>query len=87
MSQVAQKGEAASSAAAVPTPPLSLWNQYDAVLTDRHKTNNVNKGFHNQFRIIVAKHHSDLYSTLMEILKEQTNTEISLAELALGRKV
>ncbi len=35
----------------------------------------------------MAKHHPDLYSTLREILKEQTNTKISLAELALGRKV
>ncbi len=67
--------------------PPSLWNQYDAVLANRHKTNNASEGFHNRFRVIVAKHHPDLYSALTEILKERTNTEISLAELALGRKV
>ncbi len=71
----------------LPRYPPSLWNQYDAVLADEHKTNNVSKGFHNQFRVIVVKHHPNLYSALMEILKEQTNAEISLAELALGRNV
>ncbi len=78
------KGEAASSAAEV-RPSFS--NQYDAVLADRHKTNNVSEGFHNRFRVIVAKHHPDLYPALTEILKEQTNTEISLTELALGGKI
>ncbi len=34
----------------------------------------------------MAKHDTDLYSALTEILKEQTNTKISLAELALERK-
>ncbi len=35
----------------------------------------------------MAKHYPNLYSATTEILKEQTNTEISLAELAFGRKV
>ncbi len=35
----------------------------------------------------MAKRQPDLHSTLMEILKEQTNTEICLADFASGRKV
>ncbi len=77
----------ASSAAEVAPQPPSLWNKYNAVLADMHKTNSVSEGFHNWFRVIVSKHHPDLYSVFTEILKEQNNTEISLAELALGRKV
>ncbi len=78
------KGEATSSAAEVPP---SLWNQYNAVFADGHKTNNASERFQDWFQVIVAKHNPDLYPALADILKKQTNTEISLAEFALGRKV
>ena len=74
-------------AAVPPRFPPELWNQHDTVLANSHKTNNVSEGWHNRFRMVVAKHHPDLYSALTELQKEQGNTEVCLAELSLGRRV
>ena len=52
-----------------------------------HKTNNASEGWHNKFRIVVGKHHPDLYFCLTEFQKEQAYTEACIAELALGKKV
>ncbi len=40
-----------------------------------------------RFIILVAKHHSDLYSLLNEIQKEQADSKIMVTELSLGRRV
>lgn len=73
--------------AVTPRYPPAKWNQYQAVVSNSHKTNNVSEGWHNRFRVTVAKHHPDLYAALGELQKEQGNTQICLAELSLGRRV
>jgi len=64
-----------------------LWNQYNAAIAKLHRTNNVSEGWHNRFRVVVGKHHPDLYGCLVELQKEQSYTESSLAELAMGKRV
>lgn len=63
------------------------WNQYDTVIANSHKTNNVSEGWHNRFRTMVGKPHPDIFKFIDEIKKEQGNTEVSLVELSLGRRV
>lgn len=75
------------SAALPPRYPPKLWNQYYAALNNEQKTNNVSEGWHNRFRLVVGKHHPDLYSFLRELQKEQADTEIAVIELGLGRSV
>lgn len=70
-----------------PRYPVPLWNQFQSATTGQHKTNNVSEGWHNRFRIVVGKHHPDIYSALKEFQKEQADVEISIAEIGLGRKV
>ena len=70
-----------------PRYPIPLWNQYEASINGEQKTNNCSEGWHNRFRLIVGKHHPDLYSFLTEIQKEQADTEIAITELSLGRVV
>lgn len=74
-------------AAVEPRYRPAIWNQYEAALAGDHKTNNISEGWHNRFRLIVGKHHPDLYAALSEIQKEQGDTDIALAELAMGKAV
>ena len=74
-------------AAVPPRYPPPLWNQHEAARNKSHRSNNASEGWHNRFRVVVGKHHPDLYSALTEIQKEQADTEIALAELSLGRRV
>ena len=67
--------------------PITTWNLYEAAINGWHKTNNVSEGWHNRFRLVIGKHHPDLYSALKEFQKEQADAEITIAEVALGRKV
>ena len=39
-----------------PRYPPAIWNQYEAVVANSHKMNNVSEGWHNCFCIIIAKH-------------------------------
>lgn len=70
-----------------PRYAVKLWNQYDAARNKSHRTNNASEGWHNRYRIVVGKHHPDLYSALTEFQKEQAYSEACLAELALGKRV
>ena len=74
-------------AGVAPRYNVRVWNQYEAALTRSHRTNNASEGWHNRFRIVIAKHHPDLYAALSELQKEQAYTEVCIAELALGKKV
>lgn len=74
-------------AAVRPRYPPQLWNQHEAARLGEHKTNNVSEGWHNRFRLVVGKHHPDLYSALHELQKEEADTEVSIRELALGKKI
>ena len=62
----------------------AMWNHYEAARNKEHKTNNISEGWHNRFRIVVGKHHPDLYSCLTEFQKEQAYSETCISELALG---
>ena len=73
--------------ATAPRYAIELWNQYQAVLDDLDTTNNVSEGWHNRFRIVVAKHHPDLYSALKEFQKEQGDTEVKILELTQGKSI
>jgi hypothetical protein len=70
-----------------PRYPVRLWNQYDTALTKSHRTNNISEGWHNRFRVVIRKHHPDLYTLIEELQKEQGYMEICVTELALGKKV
>lgn len=74
-------------AAVAPRYPPPLWNVYNATVNDTAKTNNASEGWHNRFRLLLGKHHPDMYTFLKEIQKEQADTEVSIAELSLGKKV
>lgn len=70
-----------------PRYAIDTWNQYTIVLAGQDSTNNVSEGWHNRFRIVVAKHHPDLYSALNEFRKEQGDTEIKFLELTQGKSI
>jgi len=70
-----------------PRYPPEWWNQYDATLADTHKTNKASEGWHNQFALLLEKHHPDMYTFLKELQNEQDDAEVSLAKLALSGKV
>ena len=78
---------AAEGGAVRPRYEPSTWNQYDAVIANSHKTNNISEGWHKRFRTMVGKVHPDLFTLINEIKKEQGNTEVRLVELSLGRRV
>ena len=68
-----------------PRYPIRVSNYYEAACVGSHKTNNISEGWHNRFRLLVEKHHPDLYSALREFQKEQADTEIIIAELSFQR--
>lgn len=70
-----------------PRYQMSLWNHYVSTLAGWHCTNNVSKGWHNRFAMLVGKKHPDLYYLLREFQTEQADTEIVILELGLGLQV
>jgi hypothetical protein len=60
--------------------------QRDATLADSHRTNNVSESWHNRLRVIVGKHHPDLYAEILELQKKQGNTETCSAKLSPGKR-
>ena len=56
-------------------------------MNKEHKTNNISEGWHNRFRLVVGKHHLDLYSCLTEFQKEQAYSEMCISELALEKRI
>lgn len=60
---------------------------YEAVLQNKSRTNNMSEGWHNRFSLVVGKDHPSLYAFLVELQKEQGDTETMLRELGLGRKI
>lgn len=73
--------------AKAPRYPPHLWNQHEATLQGLDRTNNVSEGWHNRFKVIVAKDHPSLYSLIIELQKEQGDTEVMITEVGLGRSV
>lgn len=64
-----------------------LWNVYLAALEGKAATNNAEEGWHNRFAQMVGRNHPDLYTLLDELKKEQGDTQISILEHKMGRKV
>ena len=62
-------------------------NQYEAVLQERSRTNNLSEGWHNRFQVVVGKNHPSLYVFLNELRKEQADTEIMQRQLQLGQRI
>ena len=81
---VAARGRRSAQAARY---AIHLWNQYSAVIEEEDTTNNVSEGWHNRFRLVVGKHHPDLYSALKEFQKEQGDTEVKFLELSQGKSI
>lgn len=73
--------------ASAPTYDPKVWNQFNAALDGSHRTNNISEGWHNRFRIVVGKRHPGLYSAIIELQKEQDDTETIVSEFDLGRRV
>lgn len=72
---------------APPRYPTAIWNQYEAVLNNFARTNNMSEGWHNKFQMVVGKHHPSMYAFLRELQKEQQDAEITLRQLQIGQKV
>ena len=51
------------------------------------RTNNLSEGWHNRFRTIVARNHPSVYAFIVELQKEQSDTESMIRELQIGRRV
>lgn len=64
-----------------------LWNIYEATLQGRAATNNSSEGWHNRFATMLESQHPDLWKLIDALKKEQGDTEISILELRLGRKI
>ena len=43
--------------------------------------------FHNRFQWVIDRHHPSLYGALLEIQREQADTETMVTQLELGQKV
>lgn len=65
----------------------SLWNQYDSVLTRTARTNNISEGWHNRLQVVIGKQHPSLYAFLVELKKEQGDTEILIRQIQIGQIV
>ena len=67
--------------------PPAIWNQRETALAGLHKTNNVSEGSHNRFRLFVGKDHPDSYYLLLQIQKEQADTESAFLDLCQDKPV
>ncbi|KAJ4444831.1 hypothetical protein ANN_06628 [Periplaneta americana] len=70
-----------------PCYPPESWNGYEEKLLGHHRTNNISEGWHNRFMIVVGKHHPPVYGLLNEFVKEEADTETTIAQMELGQVV
>lgn len=64
-----------------------LWSQYNAVLEQDARTNNISEGWHNRLQVVMGKDHPSFYAFLAELKKEQADTETMLRQLENGQRV
>ncbi|XP_053946208.1 uncharacterized protein LOC128855375 [Anastrepha ludens] len=64
-----------------------LWCQYDAVIQQTARTNNISEGWHNRLQVVIGKDHPSFYIFLSELQKEQSDTEIMMRQLQSGQQV
>ena len=67
--------------------PPPLWNLYEAVRQKEVRTNNLSERWQNRFVTAVGKAHPSIFNSLIEIQKEQADTESMLSQLALGKTI
>lgn len=65
----------------------TLWNQYNSVLSQTARTNNISEGYHNRLQVVIGKNHPSLYAFLVELKKEQSDSEIMIRQIQVGQKV
>jgi hypothetical protein len=53
-----------------PLFPLEMWNTYQAVLNDQHRTNNNLEGWHTRFESLIGGNHPN-YMRFVEFLKQE----------------
>ena len=54
---------------------IQIWNQYDAAVERKAKTNNVLESWHNRFQLLIGKNHPDVFAFIREMQKEQGDTQ------------
>ena len=67
-----------------PTFPPELWSVYDRTLADEPRTNNQLEGWHRRFKVIVDKHHPNIYQFMDRLKGEQAHTETTIEQLIGG---
>lgn len=65
----------------------ALWCQYNAVMQQTARTNNISEGWHNRLQVVMGKDHPSFYAFISELRKEQADTEIMIRQLQLGQKI
>ncbi len=63
--------------------PLQQWSVYD---NDSFRTNNHLEGWHNRLKRVVGKAHPNMFEFVEVVQKEQTATEVLLAQLEAGAR-
>ena len=63
------------------------------MLTRTARTNNISEGYHNCLKdtvtvqVVIGKNHPRLYAFLVELRKEQSDLEIMIRQIQMGKKV
>ena len=63
--------------------PIQIWNQYDAALKGKAKTNNP-EGCDNR---LIGKYHPEVFAFIREMQKDKGYMEIAILNLSRGRRV
>jgi len=67
-----------------PRFPPPVWNAYEAVIHDEHRTNNMVEGYHNKFQKSIQAFHTRIWRYLEAIKKDQSDNEKLQAQLRAG---
>lgn len=87
--RTASKGRGRGRARARIVPPRysrALWSHYRSVIQGTARTNNISEGWHNRLQVVMGKDHPSFYSFLVELKKEQADSEIILTAWSKSKK-
>lgn len=62
-----------------------VWSAYERILEGEPATTNHLEGWHNRFMNIVSKKHPGMWPFLIDLLHEQSNTELRVEQLLAGQ--
>jgi len=68
----------------LPRVELSVWNVYDAVRNNQHRTNNCVEGWHTRFQQLIGSCHPNIYKFLGHLKKEEDMTRLQMAQMQAG---